>query len=96
MSAICRNRTLCVAVSVLNKCIMARNSIADMLIGASDVGGAAGGTGYVAGGSVEVASGIGGAGVGGIDSVRSLSYCACSAYGGTGGAGLGEVPKGAK
>ena len=43
-----------------------------------------------------MASGIGGAGVGGIDSVRSLSYCACSAYGGTGGAGLGEVPKGAK
>ena len=52
---------------------MARNSIADMLIGASDVGGAAGGTGYVAGGSVEVASGIdGAAGAGGIKSEGSL------------------------
>lgn len=55
MSLICRNRALCVAVSVLNNYIMARNSVAVMVIGASDVGGAVGGIGDVAGGSVEVA-----------------------------------------
>ena len=55
MSLICRNRTLCIAVSVLNNCIMARNFVAVMVIGASDVGGAVGGIGDVAGGSVEVA-----------------------------------------
>ena len=73
MSLICRNRTLCIAVSVLNNCIMARNFVAVMVIGASDVGGAVGGIGDVAGGSVEVTSGIGGAGVSGTDSVRSSS-----------------------
>ena len=96
MSAIFQNKTLCVVVSVWNKCTMARNFVVEMMMEVSGVEGAVGGIEGVAGGSVEVASGIGGAGVGGIDSVRSLSYCACSAYGGTGGAGLGEVPKGAK
>ena len=52
MSAICRNRALCVAVNVLNSCIMARNSMPDTVIKFSDVGGVAGGTGGVAGGSV--------------------------------------------
>ena len=46
--------------------------------------------------SLEVALGIGGAGVGGTDSVGSLSYCVCSAYGGTKGAGLGRAPRGAE
>ena len=78
MSAICRNRALCLVVSVLNKCTMARNSMANMVIEASDVGGAAGGTGDVARGSVEVASGIdGAAGAGGTDSIGSSSCCAC-------------------
>ena len=78
MSAICRNKALCIVVSVLNKCTMARNSVVDVVIEASDVGGAAGGTGGVAGGSVEVASGIDGAvGAGGTDSMGSSSYCAC-------------------
>ena len=55
MSVICRNRALCVAVSVLNKFIMAQNSMPDTVIKSSDVGGAVGGIGDVAGGSVEVA-----------------------------------------
>ena len=55
MFVIYRNRALCVMVNVLNKCIMARNSVANMVIRASDVGGAVGGIGDVAGGSVEVA-----------------------------------------
>ena len=48
-------RALCVAVSVLNNSTMARNFMPDTVIKSSDVGGAAGGTGGVAGGSVEVA-----------------------------------------
>ena len=55
MFAICRNRALYVAVSVLNNSTMARNSVPNMVIKSSDVGGAVGGTGGVAGGSVEVA-----------------------------------------
>ena len=55
MSTICRNRALCVAVSVLNNSTMARNSEPDTVTKSSDVGAAAGGTGGVAGGSVEVA-----------------------------------------
>ena len=55
MSFICQNRALCVAVSVLNNCIMARNSVAVMVIRASNVGGAIGGIGDVAGGLVDVA-----------------------------------------
>ena len=55
MSAICRNRALCVAVNVLNNCIMAQNSVPDTVINSSDVGGVAGGTGGVAGGLVEAA-----------------------------------------
>ena len=69
MSAICRNKALCVVVSVWNKCTMARNSVAKIVMEASDVEGAIGGTRGVARGSVEVASGIGGAGAGGTDSV---------------------------
>ena len=52
---------------------MARNSVEKMVMEASDVEGAAGGMEGVAGGSVEVTSGIGGAGVSGTDSVRSSS-----------------------
>ena len=70
--------------------------MAEMVIEASDVEGASGGTTRVVGGVVEVASGIGGAGAGGIDSMESSSYCACLAYGGTGGVGLGGAPRGAK
>ena len=55
MFAICRNRALCVVVNVWNKCTMARNSMADMMMEASDVGGTVGGTGGVAGGLVVVA-----------------------------------------
>ena len=95
MSLICRNRALCVAVSVLNNYIMARNSVAVMVIGASDVGGAVGGIGDVVGGSVEVASSIGGVvGAGGTDSLGSSSCC--SACGGIGDADLGGVATGAE
>ena len=61
---------------------MARNSVADMVMEASDVGGATGGIRGVIGGTVEVASSIGGAGVSGIDSIGSSSYCAYSTCGG--------------
>ena len=90
MSTICRNRALCVAVSVLNKFIMVRNSVPDIVIKSSNVGSVAGGTGGVAGGSVKVAWGIDGvARAIGIDSVgRSCCY-ACSACAGTRDAGLG-------
>ena len=72
MFVIYRNRALCVMVNVLNKCIMARNSVANMVIRASDVGGAVGGIGDVAGGSIEVASSIDGAvGASGTDSEGS-------------------------
>ena len=72
MSTICRNKALCIAVSVSNKFIMARNSVIDMVIGASDVGDAVGGIGDVAGGSIEVASSIDGAvGASGTDSEGS-------------------------
>ena len=54
----------------------------DMVMEASDVGGATGGTECVVGGLVKVASSIGGARVGGTDSMGSSSCCACSAYGG--------------
>ena len=97
MSARCRDRALCVAVSVLNKCTMARNSVANMVIEASDIGGAAGGTRGVAGGSAEVASGIDGAArTSGIDSVGSSSYCSCSACTSTRDAGLGGAASGAE
>ena len=75
---------------------MARNSVAKMVMEASDVEGAAGGMEGVAGGSVAVTSGIGGAGASGTDSVRSSSCYACSACGGTGGAGLGGAPRDAE
>ena len=55
MSAIYQTRALCVVVSVLNKCTMARNSVPDTVIKSSDVGGAGGGVEGVARGSVEVA-----------------------------------------
>ena len=94
MSAICRNKALCVVVSVWNKCTMAQNSVAKIVMEAFDVEGATGGTGGVAGGSVEVASGIGGAGAGGTDSVGRSSCYACLACGGAGGASLGRAPRG--
>ena len=93
MSAICRNRALCLVVSVFNKCTMARNSMADMVIEASDVGGAAGGTGDVARGSVEVALGIdSAAGACGTYSTGNSSYC--STCGDTRDASLGSVATG--
>ena len=49
---------------------------------AFDVGGATGGTGGVAGGLVEMASGIGGVEASGTDSVGSSPCCACSTCGG--------------
>ena len=55
MSAICWNRSLCIAVSVLNNYTMARNFVPDTVIKCSDIGGAAGGTRDIAGGSIEVA-----------------------------------------
>ena len=88
MSAIYQTRALCVVVSVLNKCTMARNSMADMVIKASDVGGIAGG------GSVEVALGIGGVEAGGTELAGSSSCCACSAWAGTGDAGLSGAATG--
>ena len=87
---------LCVVVSVLNKCTMAQNSVAEMVMEAFNVEGVAGGIGGVVGGSVEVASGIGGAVAGGTDYVGSSSYCVCSACGGIGGAGLGRALRGAE
>ena len=61
-----------------------------MVIGASDVGGAACGTGGVAEGSIGVASGIdGAAGESGIDSVGSSSCCADTEGAGVGGAASG-------
>ena len=96
MSTICKNKTLCVVVSVWNKCTMAQNSVAKMVNEASDVRGAAGGTEGVAGGSVEMPSGIGCtvgtsdvAGTSGTDFVRSLSYCSYSTCAGTIDVGLG-------
>ena len=47
---------------------MAGNSVAEMVVDASNVDGATSGTGVV-GGSVEVALSIGGVGAGGIDFV---------------------------
>ena len=96
MSAICQNKALCIVVSVWNKCTMTRNYVAEMVMEASDVEGATGGTTRVIGGAVEVASGIDGVGASGTDSMRSSSCCACSACGGTGGAGLGGAPRGAE
>ena len=94
--AICQNKALCVVVSVWNKCTITQKSVPEMMMEAFDVEGAAGGTGRVVEGVVEVASGIGGAGAGGTDSVGSSFYCACSAYGGIRGAGLGRAPRGAE
>ena len=65
---------------------MARNSVADMVMEASDVGGATGGTGGVVRGTVEVASGIGGTRACGTNSVGSSS---CYAYSACGGAATG-------
>ena len=80
MTAIYRNKALCVVVSVWNKCTMARKSVAEMVMETSDVEGATSGTTGVVRGVVEVASGIGGVGAGGIDSMGSLSCCACDYY----------------
>ena len=97
MSAICRNRALCVVASVLNKCIMARNSMANMVIEVSDVEGVASGTGGVVRESIEIASSIDGVvGASGIDSAGCSSCCGCSICGGTGNAGLGGVAIGAE
>ena len=52
MSAIYRNKALCVVVSVWNKCTMAQNSVAEMVVEALDVDGASGGTTGVVGGAV--------------------------------------------
>ena len=66
-----------------------------MVIETSDVGSATGGTRGVAGGSIEVASGIDGvvgigdaAGTCGTDSVGCSFCCGCSTYGDTRDAGL--------
>ena len=90
MSLIFRNRASCVAL--LNNNTMPRNSEPDMVIKSYNGGSAAGGTGGVAGGSVEMAWGIDGvAGVDGIDSVGCSSYYAWSGYAGTGDTSLGVV-----
>ena len=74
MFAIYWNRALCVAVNILNKSTMARNSEPDTVIKSSDVGGAVGGIGGVVGRSVEVAWGIDGAvGADGIEYVGRSS-----------------------
>ena len=52
MVAICWNKALCVVVSVWNVCTMARNSVAEMVMKASDIEGATGGTAGVVGGAV--------------------------------------------
>ena len=52
MAAIFRNKAVCVVVSVWNVCTMARNSMAEMEMEASDVEGASGGTIGVVGGVV--------------------------------------------
>ena len=95
MSAICLNNVVCVVVSVWNICTMAQKFVAKMVMKAFDVEDATGGTGGVVGGIVEVALGIGGAGVGGTDFVGSMSRYACLACGGTrvlAWVGLLEVP----
>ena len=62
---------------------------------ASDIEGAASGTGGVIGESIEVTLGIGGAtGASGTDSAGSSSYCLVC--GGTGDAGLAGVATGAE
>ena len=67
--------------------------MADMVMEASNVGGTTGGTRGVAGGLVEMASGIDGAvGPDGTNSAGSSSYC--SAYDCTGDAGLGGTATG--
>ena len=43
MSAIFQNKTLCVVVSVWNKCTMARNFVVEMMMEVSGVEGAVGG-----------------------------------------------------
>ena len=96
MAAIYWNKAVCVVVSVWNVCTMARNSVAEMVMEASDVEGASDETTGVVGGAVKVASSIGAAGAGGTNFVGSSSCCACSAYGGTGGAGLGGTSRGAE
>ena len=55
MSLIFRNRVSCVALSVLNNNTMPRNSEPDMVIKSCDGGGATGGIGGVAEGSVKAA-----------------------------------------
>ena len=52
MAAIFRNKAVCVVVSVWNVCTMARNSVAEMVMKASDVEGAADGIAGVVGGAV--------------------------------------------
>ena len=46
---ICRNKVVCVVVSVWNVCTMAQNSVAEMVMEASDVEGASSGTARVVG-----------------------------------------------
>ena len=52
MSAICQNKVVCVVVSVWNVCTIARNSVAEMAMEASDVERAFGGMIEVVGGAV--------------------------------------------
>ena len=96
MSAIFQNKAVCVVVSVWNVCTMARNSMAEMVMEASDVEGASDETTGVVGGAIKVASSIGAAGAGGTDSVGSSSCCAFSACGGIGGTSLGGALRGAE
>ena len=52
MTTICQNKALCVVVSVWNVCTMARNSVVEMVMEASDVEGASDGTVRVVEGAV--------------------------------------------
>ena len=55
MYLICQNRASCVVLSVLNNNTMPQNSELDMVIKSCDGGGATGGIGGVAEGSVKAA-----------------------------------------
>ena len=50
--AICQNKALCVVVNVWNVCTMVQNSIVEMVMEASDVEGASGGTVRVVKGAI--------------------------------------------
>ena len=75
---------------------MARNSVAEMVMEASNVEDASGGTTGVVGGAEQVASSVGAVRAGGTDSMGSSSCCACLACGGAGGTGLGGALRGAE